>query len=207
MLIADDFSEIPNSYSPLHNDDISIPKFSLSDIPQFREAQVWKKIISMKSKKSCRSGDVPANIFKTFAAYLAEPMTNIFNCIVLTGSYPNIWKEELATPIPKSYPTEKLSDLRNISGLLNCDKIFESLLSELIISDMEKNMDTTQYGNRKGKSINHYLIKMIDRILSAVDNNTSKKTVAVVASLIDWSKTFPRQNPKLGVELFLKNGV
>ena len=134
-------------------------------------------------------------------------MTNIFNCIVLTGSYPNIWKEELATPIPKSYPTEKLSDLRNISGLLNCDKIFESLLSELIISDMEKNMDPTQYGNRKGKSINHYLIKMIDRILSAVDKNTSKKTVAVVASLIDWSKAFLRQNPKLGVESFLKNGV
>ena len=51
-LIADDFSEIPNSYTPLHNDDIAIPKFSLSDIPQFREAQVWKKIISMKSKKS-----------------------------------------------------------------------------------------------------------------------------------------------------------
>ena len=51
-LIAKDFSEIPNSYSPLNKEDIVIPKFSASDIPQFSEAQVWKKTISMKSKKS-----------------------------------------------------------------------------------------------------------------------------------------------------------
>ena len=69
------------------------------------------------------------------------------------------------------------------------------------------NIDSAQYGNRKGKSINHYLIKMINRILVAVDKNTRKETFAVVASLIDWSKAFPRQCPKLGVESFLKNGV
>ena len=62
-LIADDFSAIPNTYNPLHNDDIRIPLFSSKDIPQFKEAQVWSKIASMKSKKSCRKGDVPANIF------------------------------------------------------------------------------------------------------------------------------------------------
>ena len=132
-LIADDFSEIPNTYSPLHKEDINIPIFSKADVPQLREAQVWKKITSMTSKKSCREGDVPANIFKIFAAYIAEPITDIVNCSISTGSYPKIWKEELATPIPKSYPTQKLSDLRNISGLLNCDKITETLLSELII--------------------------------------------------------------------------
>ena len=205
--IADDFSEIPNTYRPLHKEDIHIPKFSNSDIPQFKAAQVWKKITSMKSKKSCLEGDVPANIFKHFAAYLAEPLADIINCSITTGSYPNIWKEEFATPIPKSFPTQKLSDLRNISGLLNCDKISEALISELIISDMEENIDSAQYGNRKGKSINHYLIKMLNRILLAVDKNTRKETFAVVATLIDWSKAFPRQCPKLGVESFMKNGV
>ena len=68
-------------------------------------------------------------------------------------------------------------------------------------------MDPAQYGNRKGKSINHYLIKMIHRILSALDNNSRRETFAVVANLIDWSKAFPRQCPKLGVESFIKNGV
>ena len=61
-----------------------------------------------------------------------------------------MWKEEIATPIPKAYPTSKISDLRNISGLLNCDKICESLFAEIILSDMEKNIDSSQFGNRKG---------------------------------------------------------
>ena len=50
-------------------------------------------------------------------------------------------------------------------------------------------------------------IKMINRILTAVDKNSVRETFAVVASLIDWSKAFPRQCPKLGVESFMKNGV
>ena len=108
------------------------------------------------------------------------------------------------TPIPKVNPTLKLCDLRNISGLLNFDKITETLISELILSDMESKIDPAQYGNRKGKSINHYLIKMIHRILSALDNNSRRETFAVVANLIDWSKAFPRQCPKLGVESFIK---
>ena len=37
-LIADDFSAVPNSFSPLHKDDICIPPFSVEDFPQFKEA-------------------------------------------------------------------------------------------------------------------------------------------------------------------------
>ena len=205
--IADEFSEVPNLFSPLHTEDIAVPYFSASDIPQFKESQVWKKLAEMKTNKSNIDGDVPAKVFKIFAAYVAQPLTDILNCCIKTGKYPDIWKEEIATPIPKVHPTLKLSDLRNISGLLNCDKISEKLLAELVLEDMEYKIDSAQFGNRKGKSINHYLIKMIHRILSALDKNSRKERFAVVANLIDWSKAFPRQCPKLGVQSFIKNGV
>ena len=55
---------------------------------------------------------------------------------------------EVSTPVPKTYPTEKVSQLRNISGLLNFDKIMEKLLAELIISDMADQLDPAQYGNQ-----------------------------------------------------------
>ena len=206
-LIADEFTKIPNQYSPLHRKDIVIPPFLSSQVPQFKSSQVWKKLASMKPNTSSQEGDVPAKVVRYFAAYLADPLTSIINCAIRTGDYPSIWKEEIATPIPKAHPTIKLDDLRNISGLLNCNKIAEKLIAELIISDMEKKMDPAQYGNTKGKSINHYMIKMIHRILSALDNNSKKETFAVIANLIDWSKAFPRQCPKLGVESFIKNGV
>ena len=125
----------------------------------------------MKTNKSTIDGDVTAKSFKTFAAYVAEPLTDIINCSIKTGQYPDKWRAEIATPIPKVNPIIEITDLRNISGLLNCDRITESLLAELIISDMEAVLDPSQYGNRKGRSINHYLIKMINRILAVLDNN------------------------------------
>ena len=76
-----------------------------------------------------------------------------------------------------------------------------------MISDMEAVLDPSQFGNRKGRSINHYLIKMINRILTVLDNNLKKELFAVVANLIDWSKAFPIQCPRLGVNSFIRNGV
>ena len=57
------------------------------------------------------------------------------------------------------------------------------------------------------REINHYLINMINRILTATDTNSSNKAFAVIASYIDWKQAFPRQCPKLGILSFIKNGV
>ena len=40
-------------------------------------------------------------------------------------------------------------------------KICEKILSEFMIADMAEGRDPSQYGNLKGVSVNHYLIKMI----------------------------------------------
>ena len=109
--------------------------------------------------------------------------------------------------MPKSYPPKNLSEIRNISGLLNFDKIMEKMLSELMISDMRLKMDPSQYGNERGVSLQHYLIDMVHRILSALDNNSKGDIFAVVVSLIDWNNAFPRQCPKLGIQSFIHNGV
>ena len=72
------------------------------------------------------------------------------------------------------------------------------------MSDIQANMDPSQFGNTKGTSINHYLIKMINRILTALDKNSRREAFAVVANLIGWNKAFPRQCPQLGVKSFIK---
>ena len=89
--------------------------------------------------------------------------------------------------------------MRNISGLLIADKVLEKLLSEIMISDMEATADTSQFGNQKHSSIQHYLIKMIHKIHEALDNNARRDIFAVIANM--------RQCPKLGIESFQKNGV
>ena len=48
---------------------------------------------------------------------------------------------------------------------------------------------------------------MLDRILSAMDNNMKGDSVVVIASLIDWAKAFPRLDATLGIKSFIENGV
>ena len=205
--IADAFSSIQNEYDPLQSEDITIPEFKESEIPQFHPAQVWFALSRMETNKATVPGDFPAVLIKQFAAYLTDPFTDILNTSLRRGEYPKLYKFELCTPVPKCYPPTAVSQLRNISGLLNFDKIMEKLIAQLMISDMEASMDPAQFGNQKGTSIQHYLIKMIHRILTVLDNNSRKDIFAVVANMIDWNNAFPRQCPKLGVESFLKNGV
>ena len=100
-----------------------------------------------------------------------------------------------------------MEDLRNISGLLTFDKVAEKMVAEIMIADMADKLDPSQYANQKGLSLQHYLIKMIDKILSDTDNNSKGEITAVLATLYDWKEAFPRQCPKLGVEAFIKCGV
>ena len=76
-----------------------------------------------------------------------------------------------------------------------------------MIEDMKCSRDPSQYGNAKGVSTQHYLIKMVDRILTVLDTNNQSEAYAVIIHLIDWSQAFDRQCPKQGIQSFIKNGV
>ena len=56
-----------------------------------------------------------------------------------------------------------------------------------MLSYMEGKMDPTQFGNQYGLSIQHYLVKMIHKILS----DTDRETTAVLAIFLDWKDAFP----------------
>ena len=123
------------------------------------------------------------------------------------GLYPKMWKIESVTPVPKVFPPEQLKDLRKISGLLNFSKIADKVIAELITEDMSEKRDESQYGNQKKISIQHYLIKMLHKILTGVDKNSQDEAFCAILHLVDWSQAFDRQNHKLGVESFIANGV
>ncbi len=72
---------------------------------------------------------------------------------------------------------------------------------------MKGTLDKSQYANQKGISINHYLVKMVDRILAALDGSSKGENTAVIATYLDWSKAFDRQDPTLAIKSFQDNGV
>jgi len=153
-LIADSFSEVSLKYDSLNTENISILKFSENDIPQFSVEEVENVMQEIDPKKSNVIGDIPAKILKKFARNFALPVSNVINSSIREGVWPEMYKLEIVTPVPKQ--------------LLNLNKITEKLMTRLIMSDMKQNLDPSQYANQKGISIQHYLIKFIDRILLAL---------------------------------------
>ena len=188
--IADRISAVSQEYEPLRKEDIEIPYYSEESIPQFSVQQVREIFLKMKVKKATAPGDIPAKFIKDFAFYLAIPFTDYINCSIRPGQCGSLYKYETITPVPKVNSPGTIDDLRPISNLFNFYKLAEALISELIISDMEPFLDTSQYGNQRKTSIQHYLIKMIHRIMSSVDKNQSGDINAVCLTLYDYRQAF-----------------
>ena len=83
----------------------------------------------------------------------------------------------------------------------------EKVIAEFLLEDMKPGRDKAQYGNEKGVSVQHYLIRMLHNILLATDKNSQAEKYAVILSLIDWSQAFDRQSHQLGIKSFIENGV
>ena len=210
-IIAEKFSNVSNQYEAIDSDQITRhtigAKGNPKSMPTFEAYQVYEYLRKIKTNTSTVKGDIPAKLIKEFAPELSDPLSNILNCMVSRGEFPYIWKLEMVTPAAKVHPPASVSDLRKISGLKNFSKIAEKRLGKFIIEDMSNKRDPSQFGNQKGVSVNHYLIKMIHEILSSVDNNTASEKFAVFCSMIDWKQAFDRQCPTLGVQAFVENGV
>ena len=195
--LVEHFSSVRCKFDALNTYDVPIPHFEEKSVPHFSESHVQDALKGIKTKKAVPPGDIPPYILKHFATKLANPIANIYNCSMKQGKWPLIWKKEFVTPVAKVFPPKLLKNLRSISGLVTMDKISESLIAKLMVADMKEHIDKAQYGNQKGLSIQHYLVNMIDKILTDVHSNSTEVT-AVLANLVDW---------KLGIHAFIQCGV
>ena len=161
----------------------------------------------LKTNKSTPKDDIPPRIIKDFASHISIPLSKLINSSITEGIWPDIFKEETVTPVPKVFPQKTIEDLRDISGLLTFNKVAEKSIAELIIADMKEKLDPTQYANQKGIWTQHYLINMLNRVLTALDGGSKCEVKAVLATFVDWKQAFPRQCPKLGISAFIACGV
>ena len=166
-----------------------------------------KVIKTMNKRAAAVPGDLPMKIISEFSSELSRPLAHVINSCLTQGKYPSIWKMEYVTPVPKVLPPEKLKDLRKISGLLNFSKVTDKILAEFITQDMKLTRDKSQYGNQKNIGIQHYLVNMLHKILSSLDENSNNKSLAVLLQMVDWSQAFDRMSHKIGIESFIQNGV
>ena len=206
--IADHYAGISQLYKPVANSDF--PEYSVPPkVPpqKITPAKIEKIIKTMNKKSAGVPGDIPMKLISEFSFELSRPIAHIVNSCLSKGVYPDIWKLEYVTPVPKVHPPEKLSDLRRISGLLNLSKITDKIVAEIITEDMKSTRDRSQYGNEKKISLQHYLVKMLNKILTSLDQSSVTESMAVILTMVDWKQAFDRQSHILGVQSFIDNGV
>ena len=162
---------------------------------------------SMDANKAVPKDDIPTKIFKRFSVFICEPLADLITECISKGVWPDFLKIEAVTPVPKVKNMKSAKDLRKICGLPNLSKIMEKIIVKYLVKDMKDRLDVCQFANQPNQSINHYLIQLIDRVLSVLDGSTKGEHTAVIATLVDWSAAFDRQDPTLAIKSFQENGV
>ena len=127
-MIADKFAEVSNHYQPLQRDEIMFPAFSKEDVPVISEQNILDVLRALNVSKSTRKFDIPAKILKHFSSKISKPLTKIVNNCIVQGLWPELFKSEIVTPVPKVPVPKTRDDLRNISGLMNLNKVMEKII-------------------------------------------------------------------------------
>ena len=202
--IAERFSTISNEYSPVDNTQLPCYLPALPP-PQVEEYQVYQRLCRIKKTKSTLPIDVPDKLRQECAVHLAAPLMNIYNDCLNKSVYPSLWKQEWVTPAPKVTYPQDISDLRKISCTSDYSKLFEGFIKDWVMEDISDNIDVGQYGGQEGLGTEHMIVCFLDRILQLLDSNPDKS--AVIATYLDWSSAFDRQDPTLAIKKFIQIGV
>ena len=203
-VVAQRFAEVSNEYQPLNYKDL--PTYLPGEKPpQVDEHAVYEKINKLKNTRSTFDIDIPNKLRKEFSPELSTPLSDIINSCLMEQYYPKMWKYEAVTPVPKVTHPKTVKDLRKVSSTSDFSKVFESFLRDWILEDISGKIDIGQFGGQAGKGTEHMMVFLVDRILKLLDRTTDR--AAVIATMVDWSNAFDRQDPTLAIKKFISLGV
>jgi hypothetical protein len=202
--IAEHFASVSNEYSPVNNELLPCYLPALPP-PQVTEHDVYLRLEKMKKTKSTLPIDIPEKLRRECSPHLAAPMSKIINDSLNQSVYPSLWKHEWVTPAPKISNPQEITDLRKISCTSDYSKLYEGFIKDWIMEDVSANIDIGQFGGQPGIGTEHMIVCFVDRILHLLDTYPDKS--AVIATCLDWSAAFDRQDPTLAIVKFIQLGV
>lgn len=166
-----------------------IPDSGLGDNFHFRCIQDYDVINSIYEVTSNAVGldELPMKFIKLVLPILIDPLTYMFNCIIVTSKYPQAWKYSKIIPLKKKNNQDSLDNLRPISILCALSKSFERILKAQICSYLQANnlITPAQSGYRVGHSTKTAMLKIYDDIGVAIDRGGK-----VIMIFLDFSKAF-----------------
>ena len=186
--IVEDLAEYFNNVAAGHGDFDPTDWKRTYDRPIYKitAEMIEKRIKETKKPNSMVPGDIPPKLLTELAPYIAPAVANIFNEVPVDYVWPEMWKKEYQTVIPKKTNPADFSELRNLSCTNFLSKILESFILDSIRSEID--LSELQYGGIKGCGTDHFLIETWNNILESLDENGKAASLMSV----DFSKAFNR---------------
>lgn len=181
--VIDYFSSVGGDDAPL------IDEPNLDHVPpniSLRVDEVRKRLGNIKKTDSYVPGDPLPHLVRGHPDLFAAPVTVLFNKAFAEGKWPDAWKTENITVIPKVKNPSSLGETRNISCTALLSKVLEGVMLEHLRAELRPDPD--QYGGLKGCGAEHLLVDIWESALETLDDGKS----AAVLLGVDYQKAFNR---------------
>ena len=182
--LADHFNAISSEFDGLAPG--NVPDMAPNSLGMLSLEDVVKRLTSFKKPKSMVRGDIFPKLINRAAHVLAKPLLHIYNSITLSQSWPDLWKVEYVTPIPKKSHPQGPGDLRNISCTQLFSKVYESFILEWLNAQIKLKLN--QYGGVKGSGTEHFLVRLWQNVLENIEDPRAGSLI----TSIDFAKAFNR---------------
>nr|CAD2201910.1 unnamed protein product [Meloidogyne enterolobii]CAD2204097.1 unnamed protein product [Meloidogyne enterolobii]CAD2204993.1 unnamed protein product [Meloidogyne enterolobii]CAD2206028.1 unnamed protein product [Meloidogyne enterolobii] len=187
QILSTQFSSVFNKNS-LDNADLnSITNQNTCQSVIINELQIFDLLSKLPEKTNSSYDSIPCIFLKKCAKSLYYPLYYIFSYSLMTSTLPEIWKQSIIIPIPKTLKIPKIEEFRPISLLCSITKVIEQIIANHISIYVEQNgiLPDCQHGFRPNKSVTTQLIEVQDDISFALDN---KNLINIV--YFDLAKAF-----------------
>lgn len=151
----------------------------------FSEGDIRRAISALKPKFSLAFDGIPSFIVKGCSTIFVPLLTHIFNVSLSTGIFPELLKNGVIVPVPKSGDSCDVTKYRPITLQSPFAKVFEIALFEHLWFFFKRQIANAQHGFYKGRSVESNLMTFFEYTSPIVENRGQ-----VDAVYFDLSKAF-----------------
>ena len=150
--------------------------------------EVVQSIRNLKMGKSQGSDGLGAEFYKNTCNDIAPILCCLFNTILTSGVFPDMWRESIIIPVYKSGSRDDPSNYRGISLVNVMYKIFSNILHDRLVkwSDIYNKIDEAQAGFRSGYSTTDNLFTL----QSLIQKYISKPGGRFYVLYVDFKQAF-----------------
>ena len=153
--------------------------------------EVISLIRNLNPSKATGSDGISGQMLLLCDNSVVLPLKLIFQNILVSTIYPDMWKLVNVIPIFKKGDKQSIKNCRPISLLPICDKIFEKIIFNNLYNYLNTNnlLTKNQSGFRPGDSTTNKLLYLVNEIHMAFDD---PKPLEIRAVFLDISKAFDK---------------